>query len=131
LTVQLGAIADRFFDEPSRAVRVLGVTGTNGKTTTAHVIAAALQQLGEQSAYAGTLGVGQIGALRPSLYTTPDCITVHRELAELRDAGVRFLGMEVSSHALDQHRVNGVRFEAAVFTNLTRDHLDYHGTLEA
>lgn len=128
---KLGDIADRFFDSPSAQMRVLGVTGTNGKTTTAYVLAAALQHLGEPSAYAGTLGHGRIDALRPGVHTTPDCITVHRQLAELRDEGVRSLGMEVTSHALEQHRVGGVRFDTAVFTNLTRDHLDYHGTLEA
>jgi UDP-N-acetylmuramoyl-L-alanyl-D-glutamate--2,6-diaminopimelate ligase len=131
LTRKLGGIADRFFDAPSAAVRVLGVTGTNGKTTTAHVIAEALQRVGESSAYAGTLGHGRIGEVRAGSHTTPDCITVHRQIAELRASGVRLLGMEVTSHALDQHRVAGVRFEAAVFTNLTRDHLDYHGTFEA
>lgn len=131
LSAWLGAIADWFFDAPSTSVRVIGVTGTNGKTTTAHVIAAALQQLNVTSGYAGTLGYGRVGDLRSGSLTTPDCITMHRQLAELRDEGVRCLGMEVSSHALDQHRVNGVRFDAAVFTNLTRDHLDYHGTLEA
>ena len=131
LTSRLGAIADRFFDAPSASMRVVGVTGTNGKTTTAYVIAAALQSVGESSAYAGTLGHGPIGALRTGAYTTPDCVTVHRQLAELRDAGVRLLGMEVSSHALDQHRVDGVRFDTAVFTNLTRDHLDYHETFDA
>jgi UDP-N-acetylmuramoyl-L-alanyl-D-glutamate--2,6-diaminopimelate ligase len=131
LTRWLGAVADWFFDAPSAAVRVVGVTGTNGKTTTAHVIAAALQQLNVTSAYAGTLGYGRVGALNSGSLTTPDCITVHRQLAELRDEGVRCLGMEVSSHALSQSRVNAVRFDTAVFTNLTRDHLDYHGTLEA
>jgi UDP-N-acetylmuramoyl-L-alanyl-D-glutamate--2,6-diaminopimelate ligase len=131
LTQILGSIADRFFAAPSRAVRIVGVTGTNGKTTTAHVIAAALHQLGEASAYAGTLGYGRIEALHTGTHTTPDSITVHRQLAELRDEGVRFLGMEVSSHALDQHRVDAVRFDTAVFTNLTRDHLDYHCTLDA
>ncbi|HEY0685544.1 MAG TPA: UDP-N-acetylmuramoyl-L-alanyl-D-glutamate--2,6-diaminopimelate ligase [Steroidobacter sp.] len=131
LTGWLGTIADWFFDAPSASVRVIGVTGTNGKTTTAHVIAAALQQLNVTSAYAGTLGYGQVGALHGGSLTTPDCITVHRQLAELRDEGVRCLGMEVSSHALDQGRVYGVRFDTAVFTNLTRDHLDYHGTHEA
>jgi UDP-N-acetylmuramoyl-L-alanyl-D-glutamate--2,6-diaminopimelate ligase len=131
LSVRLGAIADRFFGEPSSAVRAIGVTGTNGKTTTAHVIAEALQRLGRASAYAGTLGVGRVGALDPGSHTTPDVITTHRRLAELRDAGVRWIAMEVSSHALDQHRVEAVRFEAAVFTNLTRDHLDYHGTFES
>lgn len=127
----IGPIADWFFDAPSASVRVIGVTGTNGKTTTAHVIAAALEQLNVSSAYAGTLGYGRVGALHSGSLTTPDCITVHRQLAELRDQGVRCLGMEVSSHALEQHRVNGVRFDTAVFTNLSRDHLDYHGTLEA
>jgi UDP-N-acetylmuramoyl-L-alanyl-D-glutamate--2,6-diaminopimelate ligase len=131
LTRELGGVADRFFDEPSKAVRVVGVTGTNGKTTTAYVIAEALERVGESSAYAGTLGHGRIGAVRAGSHTTPDCITVHRQIAELRAEGVRLLGMEVTSHALDQHRVAGVRFEAAVFTNLTRDHLDYHGTFEA
>ena len=131
LTRILGAIADRFFAAPSRDVRVVGVTGTNGKTTTAHLIAAATHALGESSAYAGTLGYGRIEALRTGTHTTPDSITLHRQIAELRDEGVRILGMEVSSHALDQHRVDGVRFDSAVFTNLTRDHLDYHGTFEA
>lgn len=127
----LGAIADWFFDAPSVTVRPIGITGTNGKTTTAHVVAEALQRLNVPSAYAGTLGYGRIGALHSGSLTTPDVITVHRQFAELRDQGVRCLAMEVSSHALDQHRVNGVRFETAVFTNLTRDHLDYHGTFEA
>jgi UDP-N-acetylmuramoyl-L-alanyl-D-glutamate--2,6-diaminopimelate ligase len=128
LTAILGTIADRFFGAPSQTVRTVGVTGTNGKTTTAHVIATASQLLGTAAAYAGTIGFGRIDALQAVTHTTPDSITVHRQLAELRDAGVRCLAMEVSSHALDQHRVDGVRFDTAVFTNLTRDHLDYHGT---
>jgi UDP-N-acetylmuramoyl-L-alanyl-D-glutamate--2,6-diaminopimelate ligase len=131
LDARLGAIADRFFDAPSKDVGIFGVTGTNGKTTTAFLIARAFAALGHIAGYAGTIGVGRIDALQPAQYTTPDCITVHREIAELRDAGGRYLGMEVSSHALDQRRVDGVRFDTAVFTNLTHDHLDYHGTLEA
>jgi UDP-N-acetylmuramoyl-L-alanyl-D-glutamate--2,6-diaminopimelate ligase len=127
----LGALADRFFDAPSQSVRVVGVTGTNGKTTTAHVIATASELLGTQAAYAGTIGFGRIDALKAATHTTPDSITVHRQLAELRDSGVRCLAMEVSSHALDQHRVDGVRFDTAVFTNLTRDHLDYHGSFQS
>jgi UDP-N-acetylmuramoyl-L-alanyl-D-glutamate--2,6-diaminopimelate ligase len=127
----LGTIADRFFDAPSRDVCVFGVTGTNGKTTTAFLIARAFAALGQIAGYAGTIGVGRIDALQPVQYTTPDCVTVHREIAELRDASGRYLGMEVSSHALDQRRVAGVRFDTTVFTNLTHDHLDYHGTLEA
>lgn len=131
LTAILGMIADRFFGTPSQAVRTVGVTGTNGKTTTAYVIATATQLLGTPAAYAGTIGFGRIDALKTVTHTTPDSITVHRQLAELRAEGVRSLAMEVSSHALDQHRVDGVRFDTAVFTNLTRDHLDYHGTFES
>lgn len=131
LTAILGTIADRFFGTPSQAVRTVGVTGTNGKTTTAYVIATATQLLGTPAAYAGTIGFGRIDALKTVTHTTPDSITVHRQLAELRAEGVRSLAMEVSSHALDQHRVDGVRFDTAVFTNLTRDHLDYHGTFES
>jgi len=130
LSSWLGAIADWFFDAPSTGMRVVGVTGTNGKTTTAHVIAEAFQRLSVTSGYLGTLGYGRVDALRSSSLTTPDSITVHRQLAELRDEGVRCLAMEVSSHALDQSRVGGVRFDTAVFTNITRDHLDYHGTFE-
>jgi UDP-N-acetylmuramoyl-L-alanyl-D-glutamate--2,6-diaminopimelate ligase len=131
LTAILGTIADRFFGAPSQTVRTVGVTGTNGKTTTAHLIATASQLLGTAAAYAGTIGFGRIDALQAVTHTTPDSITVHRQLAELRDAGVRSLAMEVSSHALDQHRVDAVRFDTAVFTNLTRDQLDYHGTFES
>jgi UDP-N-acetylmuramoyl-L-alanyl-D-glutamate--2,6-diaminopimelate ligase len=131
LTRKLGIIADRFFDSPSQSLRIAAVTGTNGKTTTAYMLAAALEQVGTEAAYTGTLGYGRVAAVRFRPHTTPDCISVHRELAELRDGGVRSVGMEVTSHALDQHRVAGVRFDTAVFTNLTRDHLDYHGTLEA
>lgn len=131
LRTVLGTIADRFFGAPSAAMRIAAVTGTNGKTTTAWLIAAALQRLGTATAYAGTLGVGQLASLRPRLHTTPDSITLHRELAQLRDEGVGAVAMEVSSHALDQSRIAGVRIASAVFTNLTRDHLDYHGTLKA
>ncbi len=131
LRSKLGMIADRFFQQPSRAIRVAAVTGTNGKTTTAYVVAAALAQLGRAAAYAGTLGHGRIDAIQPGNFTTPDCITLHRQLAELKSQGVHDLGMEVSSHALDQARVAGVRCDTAIFTNLTHDHLDYHGTFAA
>jgi UDP-N-acetylmuramoyl-L-alanyl-D-glutamate--2,6-diaminopimelate ligase len=131
LSAMLGGIADRFFDEPSKSVSVIGVTGTNGKTTSAFVIASALAKLGRKSAYAGTLGYGPIEAIKSGTHTTPDAVTVHRQLAELRAQDFKHLGMEVSSHALDQHRVGGVRFHTALFTNLTHDHLDYHGTFAA
>lgn len=131
LALALGTIADRFFGAPSAGMLVTGITGTNGKTTTAYVLAGALASLGKSSGYAGTLGHGRIDAVQPGSHTTPDAITLHRQLAELRDEGVTHLGMEVSSHALDQNRVAGIRVDTAVFTNLTHDHLDYHGTFEA
>ncbi len=107
LIEQIGVIADRFFDTASAAVAIAGITGTNGKTTTAYVLAAAVARLGRSSAYAGTLGYGPIDAVKPGTHTTPDCITLHRQVSELRDAGVSHLGMEISSHALDQRRVAG------------------------
>jgi UDP-N-acetylmuramoyl-L-alanyl-D-glutamate--2,6-diaminopimelate ligase len=131
LRQSLGAIANRFFDRPSEAMQVVGVTGTNGKTTSAYLLPAALEKLGRSAGYTGTLGFGHIRSLKEFGHTTPDCISVHRQLASMRDAGDSAVGMEVSSHALDQGRVDGVRIHTALFTNLTRDHLDYHGTFEA
>ena len=95
------------------------------------LLAQALANLGKRAATIGTLGAGLHGALHAGERTTPDVIRVHGLLAEFRDAGATDVAMEVSSHALDQHRVDGVRFDVAVFTNLTRDHLDYHGTMHA
>lgn len=131
LSRHIGTLADRFFDEPSRAVTVIGVTGTNGKTTCAYLLAQAFAKCGRPAAYVGTLGFGMPGALTTSTHTTSDAVSVHRQLAEMRDLGATCVGMEVSSHALDQSRVDGVRFAVAAFTNLTRDHLDYHGSMEA
>jgi UDP-N-acetylmuramoyl-L-alanyl-D-glutamate--2,6-diaminopimelate ligase len=131
LRAHLGCIADRFFGQPSQALQVVGVTGTNGKTTCAWLIAQALSLCGRPAAYIGTLGFGATGALRPVTHTTADVVSVHRQLALLRASGARAVAMEVSSHALDQGRVDEVRFAMAAFTNLTQDHLDYHGTLQA
>lgn len=128
----MGLLASRFFDYPSRALAVLGITGTNGKTSVAHFVAHALSaEDGSSCGVLGTLGYGVHGALRPSRLTTPDAISMHAQLAELRTAGARQAVVEVSSHALDQGRVEGVEFDGAVFTNLTRDHLDYHGDMQA
>jgi UDP-N-acetylmuramoyl-L-alanyl-D-glutamate--2,6-diaminopimelate ligase len=127
----VGELADRFFRRPSADLRVAGITGTNGKTTTAYLLAQASEFVGRRGWYVGTLGHGRPGDAMQSGLTTPDAVTVQRRLAQARDAGAATLGLEVSSHALDQDRVSGVRFDTAVFTNLTRDHLDYHGTLEA
>lgn len=131
LREQLGALAARFFGEPSRALQIVGVTGTNGKTSTVQLLAQALHHAGRGVATIGTLGAGMFGAVREGERTTPDALAVHGLLAEFRDAGAGYVAMEVSSHALDQGRVNAVGFELAVFTNLTRDHLDYHGTMQA
>jgi len=128
---QLGRIADRFFEAPSMRLRIAGVTGTNGKTTSCWLLAQALDKVGWRGGYSGTLGFGPVNALKPSTHTTPDCISVHRLLSDLHAMGVRTLGMEVSSHALVQDRVDAVRFDTAVFTNLTRDHLDFHRTMDA
>ena len=127
----VGRIADRFFGWPSSQMRIVGITGTNGKTTSAYLLAQCLQRLKSDAAYIGTIGWGRIDALQPLAHTTPDVITVHRQLAKLRAQGVRDVAMEVSSHALDQGRVDGVRFHSAAFTNLTRDHLDYHPSMQA
>jgi len=122
----LGVLADRFYGEPSKTLRVIGVTGTNGKTSISHFIAQALSLAGKRAGLIGTLGMGLWGDLHSATHTTPDVLSVHAELARQRDQGAEYVVMEVSSHALDQGRVAGVRFRAAVFSNLTQDHLDYH-----
>jgi UDP-N-acetylmuramoyl-L-alanyl-D-glutamate--2,6-diaminopimelate ligase len=127
----VGRIADRFFNWPSSQLRITGITGTNGKTTCAYLLAQCLERLGFQAAYIGTIGWGRIASLKVHALTTPDVVTLHRELAALRAAGVREVAMEVSSVALDQERVAGVRFHSAAFTNLSRDHLDYHPSMAA
>ena len=127
----VGRIADRFFKWPSSQLSVVGITGTNGKTTCAYLAAQCLERLGREAAYVGTIGWGRVGALDTASHTTPDAVSVHRMLARLKAQGVREVAMEVSSHALDQGRVNGVHFHSAAFTNLTRDHLDYHSSMQA
>jgi UDP-N-acetylmuramoyl-L-alanyl-D-glutamate--2,6-diaminopimelate ligase len=126
----VGRIADRFFNWPSSHLRITAITGTNGKTTCAYLLAQCLERLGSAAAYMGTIGWGRPATLAEPTHTTPDAVTVHRTLAQLRASGVREVAMEVSSHALDQGRVDGVRFQVAALTNLTRDHLDYHGTMQ-
>ncbi|HEY5365629.1 MAG TPA: UDP-N-acetylmuramoyl-L-alanyl-D-glutamate--2,6-diaminopimelate ligase [Casimicrobiaceae bacterium] len=131
LRARLGELAAFIFGNPSEAMWVTGVTGTNGKTTCAHWIASALDSPAQRAAVIGTLGNGFAGALAASPHTTPDAAALQATLAALRDAGAASVTMEVSSHGLDQGRVNGVAFDVALFTNLTRDHLDYHGTMAA
>jgi len=131
LSSQLGTIASRFYREPSQTMRIAAVTGTNGKSTTSYLIADAAQRCGVTAGYSGTVGYGAINALKTATHTTPDVINVHRQLAEIRDDGAKAVGMEVSSHALHQHRIDAVQIDTAIFTNLTRDHLDYHGSMQA
>ena len=110
---------------------MFGVTGTNGKTTCAYLLCQAFDALELRSAFIGTIGSGRIDTLAKSERTTPDAISVHRLLADYRDQGMTQVCMEVSSHALDQGRVNGVEFFCTLFTNLSHDHLDYHGDMAA
>ena len=131
LAGQLSAIAGRFYGEPSRGLHLVGVTGTNGKTSVTYLIAQALDRLGERCGIIGTLGTGFHGELVLGQHTTPDAIGVQANLASLRKQGARAVAMEVSSHGLAQGRVAALAFDVAVFTNLSRDHLDYHGSMEA
>ena len=131
LKQQAGALAHEFYGKPSAALWTCGVTGTNGKTTCTQWIAAALDRAGAKCGVVGTLGAGLRGALEDAGNTTPDALELHRLLAGMRRDGAEAVAMEVSSHGLDQGRVNGVEFDCALFTNLSRDHLDYHGSMQA
>ena len=131
LRMCVGVIADRFFDSPSRRLFIIGVTGTNGKTTCTQLLAQVLDQASARCGLIGTLGNGFPDALQAGSHTTPDAVRLHELLADFVRAGATHVCMEVSSHALEQGRVEGVRFSGAIFTNLTRDHLDYHGDMAA
>lgn len=126
----IGPIASAFYQHPSQRMTVIGITGTNGKTTISFLLAQAFTALGEPAAVLGTLGCGRWDQLKPSHLTTPMPIELQQLLETEYKEGVKTLAMEVSSHSLTQHRVAGVQFHTAVFTNLSRDHLDYHGTME-
>jgi UDP-N-acetylmuramoyl-L-alanyl-D-glutamate--2,6-diaminopimelate ligase len=132
LRAQLGELASAYYGAPTERMLTLGVTGTNGKTSCTQWIAQMLTLAGRRCAVHGTVGAGVVDQpLEKTALTTPDVITLHRDARRFVDAGAAALAMEVSSIGLDQHRLDGVRFRVALFTNLTRDHLDYHASMEA
>ncbi|PKO45900.1 MAG: UDP-N-acetylmuramoyl-L-alanyl-D-glutamate--2,6-diaminopimelate ligase [Betaproteobacteria bacterium HGW-Betaproteobacteria-22] len=130
LKAMAGQIAAEFYDYPCRKLSMIGVTGTNGKTSVSQWIAQALTRLGEKTAVIGTIGNGFVNEQVEAINTTPDAIFLQRLLAEYALQDAKAVVMEVSSHGLHQGRVNGVQFDVAVLTNLSRDHLDYHETME-
>ena len=122
-------IADWWYGNPSKDLNMIGVTGTNGKTTITHWLSQAMGKTADTAIF-GTLGYGEIGKLKVTGFTTPDAARVQRILAEMKQVGFKNIAMEVSSHALEQGRVSSVQFKTAIFTNLTQDHLDYHGNMD-
>lgn len=131
LAQMLGQIANRFYGEPSKQMVITGVTGTNGKTTTAYQLAQAHSLLGEKAAYVGTIGQGEVNHLQPQINTTPGALFLQELLYGYQQAAIKQVCMEVSSHALSQQRVDCVEFQQAIFTNLSHDHLDYHLNMES
>jgi UDP-N-acetylmuramoyl-L-alanyl-D-glutamate--2,6-diaminopimelate ligase len=129
LAEKAGELCAQWYDHPSKQLKIIGVTGTNGKTSITQWLAQALDTSNHRAAVLGTLGTGFPGALIQTGYTTPDAPKLQTQLAELRSAGAKQVAMEVSSHALHQDRIAGTEIHCAVFTNLTQDHLDYHGSM--
>ena len=129
LAEKAGELCAQWYDHPSKELKIIGVTGTNGKTSITQWLAQALDASNHRTAVLGTLGTGFPGALVQTGYTTPDAPKLQTQLAELHRAGAKQVAMEVSSHALHQERTAGTEFNCAVFTNLTQDHLDYHGSM--
>lgn len=130
LTEKIGQIAANFYDNPSKNMLAIGITGTNGKTSTSYLLTSALQKLGKQTGLIGTLGYGHPGSLTPSNYTSPNPIMLQRILADFKKQNIDTVVMETSSQALDQNRFAGMDIKFGTFTNLTHDHLDYHKTLD-
>ncbi|MBU3546564.1 UDP-N-acetylmuramoyl-L-alanyl-D-glutamate--2,6-diaminopimelate ligase [Polynucleobacter sp. MWH-Jannik1A5] len=129
LAAHAGQLCSQWYEHPSKELSIIGVTGTNGKTSITQWLAQALDTSNHRAAVLGTLGTGFPGSLVQTGYTTPDAPKLQTQLAELRSAGAKQVAMEVSSHALDQYRISGTDLNCAVFTNLTQDHLDYHGNM--
>lgn len=130
LANKISEVAGRFYGKSSQTMSVIGITGTNGKTSCSHFIAQILEAAGEPTGLIGTLGIGRYNDLKESQHTTPDAVVTQKALAEMQKGGMQSVVMEVSSVGLHQHRVEAVRFDTAIFTNLSRDHLDYHESME-
>ncbi len=129
LHAKVGEIAHRFYQYPSNDLKVIGITGTNGKTSVAWFLSEILNQTEKPVGMIGTLGKGLFGSLETTANTTPDPVTVHKALFDFKQLGAEFVVMEVSSHALEQSRVAAVNFYSVIFTNLSHEHLDYHGSM--
>ncbi len=129
LKAQVGGLAARFYGDPSTKLHSIGITGTNGKTSISQWLGQALTQAKRPCAVVGTLGIGMSGKLTETGFTTPDAVTLQRELAQLQTHGAQVCAMEVSSIGIQEGRVNGMHFDTAVFTNFTQDHLDYHSSM--
>lgn len=130
LSEKLGKVASKFYGEPSKQMHLIGITGTNGKTSSAWLLIQAWEKLGIKGAYIGTLGYGTVTQLSPLKNTTPNCIELNQIMAQMLTENITHIAMEVSSHGLDQGRVNGLTFSGAAFTNISHDHLDYHKTID-
>ena len=128
---RLGEIASEYYGNPSAGLKLLAITGTNGKTSVSQLVAQALESFGQRAGVIGTLGNGLLGELSATVNTTPDVVDCNRLLADMKAAGARFVSMETSSHGLIQGRVDGLTIYTALVTNISRDHLDYHGTMDA
>lgn len=126
----LGSVSSFIYGHPSKKLKVIGITGTNGKTTTSYMIENALAFAGSRAGLIGTIETKIAGRSVPALFTTPEAPSLQASLAEMLESGVDTAVMEVSSHGIDQHRIDGTMFELGIFTNLSPEHLDYHGTLE-
>jgi UDP-N-acetylmuramoyl-L-alanyl-D-glutamate--2,6-diaminopimelate ligase len=126
----MARIAAEFYGHPGEALTLVGITGTNGKTTTAYLVASVLEAAGHRTGLIGTIETRMGETTRPGVRTTPESVDLQGLLAEMRDEGISAVALEVTSHALALHRVEGLRFQAGVFTNLSQDHLDFHGSME-
>ncbi|MCK5311832.1 MAG: UDP-N-acetylmuramoyl-L-alanyl-D-glutamate--2,6-diaminopimelate ligase, partial [Desulfobacteraceae bacterium] len=127
----MASIADRFFENPTDKITLIGITGTNGKTTTAWLLESILSAAGFKVGVIGTINVRYNGKIYDAPVTTPESIDLQKIFSDMADAGITHVIMEVSSHAVDLHRVHSCRFDIGIFTNFTQDHLDYHKTMDA